>query len=358
MRVLQLIQSLEAGGAERIAVNYANGLSEHISFSAMVTTHSEGALKAELNKSVSYMCLQRRSTFDLKALFKLRTFIEKNKIAIVHAHGTSFFIAFLLKIIYPRIRIIWHEHYGGRVEQSLLSNWILFICSRFFESIFVVNLELERWVKETLCFKNVFFIPNFATINEDVIKTTFLQGEVGKRIVLLANLKSPKNHMAILSAFQELQLQRLGWSLHCVGKIYNDRYSDDIKEYISSNKLEGSIFLIDVRNDISHILSQATIGVLVSTAEGFPVSLLEYGLAKLAVLSTNVGYCSEVINEGVNGLLFNPNNPNELECQLSEIIDEPISSRMQFGLNLQKLVGERYSKENIITTLLLHYRRK
>lgn len=358
MRVLQLIQSLEAGGAERIAVNYANGLSEHISFSAIVTTHSEGALKAELNKSVSYMCLQRRSTFDLKALFKLRTFIKKNKIAIVHAHGTSFFMAFLLKIVDPKIRVIWHEHYGGRAVQSLLSNWILFICTRFFESIFVVNLQLEQWVKETLCFKNVFFIPNFATINTDVTKTTFLQGEVGKRIVLLANLKSPKNHMAILVAFQELQLQRLGWSLHCVGRIYNDRYSDAVKEYISSNKLEESVFLLDVRNDISSILSQATIGVLVSTAEGFPVSLLEYGLAKLAVLSTNVGYCSEIIDDAVSGLLFDPTSPNELECQLSKIISEPVSSRMQFGLNLQKLVGERYSKENIIATLLLHYRRK
>lgn len=358
MRVLQLIQSLEAGGAERIAVNYANGLSEHISFSAMITTHSEGALTAELNKSVSYMCLQRRNTFDLKALFKLRTFIKKNKITIVHAHGTSFFMAFLLKIVDPKIRVIWHEHYGGRAVQSLLSNWILFICTRFFESIFVVNLQLEQWVKETLCFKNVFFIPNFATINADVTKTTFLQGEVGKRIVLLANLKSPKNHMAILVTFQELQLQRLGWSLHCVGKIYNDSYSDAIKEYISSNKLENSIFLLDVRNDISSILSQATIGVLVSTAEGFPVSLLEYGLAKLAVLSTNVGYCSKIIDDVVSGLLFDPTSPNELECQLSKIISEPVSSRMQFGLNLQKLVGERYSKENIMATLLLHYRRK
>jgi glycosyltransferase involved in cell wall biosynthesis len=255
-------------------------------------------------------------------------------------------------------RIIWHEHYGGRVEQSLLSNWILFICTRIFESIFVVNLQLEQWVKETLCFNNVFFLPNFSTINEEVIKTTFLQGQIGKRIVLLANLKKPKNHMAIVSAFQELQLQRFGWSLHCIGKIYNDRYSDAIKEYILINKLEDSVFLLDVRNDISHILSQTTIGVLISTAEGFPVSLLEYGLAKLPVLSTNVGYCSEIIDDGISGLLFNPTTPNELECQLSRIIEEPVSSRIQFGLNLQKIVDELYSKENIIASLLIHYRRK
>jgi hypothetical protein len=35
MRVLQIIDSLEAGGAERMAVNYANALANEIDFSAL-----------------------------------------------------------------------------------------------------------------------------------------------------------------------------------------------------------------------------------------------------------------------------------------------------------------------------------
>ena len=38
MRIIQLIDSLEAGGAERMAVSYANALSEDIEFSALVAT--------------------------------------------------------------------------------------------------------------------------------------------------------------------------------------------------------------------------------------------------------------------------------------------------------------------------------
>ena len=45
MRVLQLIDSLEVGGAERLALNYANALSERITLSALVVTRKEGALK-------------------------------------------------------------------------------------------------------------------------------------------------------------------------------------------------------------------------------------------------------------------------------------------------------------------------
>lgn len=355
MRVLQLIDSLGAGGAERIAVDYANGLSEQIDLSALVATRQEGALKAQLNGAVAYLFLQRKSALDYKAVFRLKAFVKKNKITIVHAHGTSFFMAFLLKIVSPKIEIIWHEHYGGRTTEALLQNWVLFFCSRFFKTILVVNLQLELWVQQTLHFKNAFFIPNFALLNENHPKVTFLQGEVGKRIVCLANLKEPKNHIAIVTAFQELGLQQLGWSLHCIGKIYNDNYSDVIQDYILKNSLEESVFLLDVRDDISHILSQATIGVLASTAEGFPVSLLEYGLAKLAVVSTNVGHCSVIINEGINGLLFDPSDSKELQNQLGKIINQPFRDQHQFGLNLRKVVDERYSKLNVLKTLVVHY---
>lgn len=355
MRVLQLIDSLAAGGAERIAVNYANGLSEQISFSALVATREEGLLKEQLSKKVCYLFLNRKSTFDYRAILRLRKFIKKNKIAIVHAHGTSFFIAFLLKITYPTVRIYWHEHFGARVKETLWQNMELFFCSRFFAVVFVVNPQLKGWVKEKLFFKNVFFIPNFAVMDEIHIDKTILEGDYGKRIICLANLKKPKNHLAILIAFNELQLRENGWSLHFVGKIYNDSYSEVITTYISQNNLSESVFLLDVRNDIATILFQATIGILASTEEGFPVSLLEYGLAELVVLSTNVGFCAELIQENYNGFLFDPFIPMDLQKQLERIINKSDVECKQFGLNLRKRITECYSKETVMELLLLKY---
>ena len=356
MRVVQLIDSLEAGGAERMAVNYANALSENIRLSALVVTRQEGVLKEQLGRGVSYLFLQRKSTFDWNALFRLKSFIKTNEITLVHAHGTSFFLAFLLKLIYPKIKIIWHEHYGARVEQSLLDNWILFFCSKFFAAIFVVNEQLEQWVKQTLGLKRAFYIPNFAIVDENSPKTTFLKGDAGKRIVCLANLKEPKNHIAILMAFKALDLHLAGWTLHFVGKVYQDAYSDTLKTYIAANNLGTAVFLLDVRNDIQHILSQATIGVLASTAEGFPVALLEYGLAKLPVLSTDVGYCPEIIKEGVSGFLFNPLDARQLQQQLYKITNDS-HINTQFGLNLQQLVTEQYSNEVVMKLLLSKYKR-
>jgi glycosyltransferase involved in cell wall biosynthesis len=354
MRILQIIDSLEAGGAERMAVNYANALADAIDFSGLVVTRKEGALLNQVNNKVSYLYLNKKGTIDLKALFALRKFVVENKVEIVHAHSTSFFLAILLKLFYPNVKIIWHEHYGARVYQSRTDNLVLFFSSFFFSSVFVVNHQLEDWVKKMLLTKKVSYVPNFATLDENQNKETVLKGNFGKRIVCLANLKNPKNHMSLLIAFEELKLMDFGWSLHLIGRDYNDDYSNYLKKFIKNNDLENTVFICNSKNDIQNILSQATIGILCSTDEGFPVSILEYGLAKLAVVSTNVGYCSEIIKDNVSGFLFDPLDNNQLQKQLQKMVLDK-TQRDEFALNLHKLVLKNYSMEKVVKLLVSKY---
>ena len=353
MRVAQIIDSMAPGGAERLALNYANALAHQIELSALIVTRHEGALNNLVDKNVSYLLLNKTSTFDLKAIFKLKRFIKSNKIDLVHAHGTSFFIAVLLKIVYPKIKIIWHEHYGARANQRQFQNPILLLSSLFFSLVFVVNHQLEEWVKKSLFTKNVFYIPNFAVL-DDLPGQTILRGESGKRIVCLANLKSPKNHRFLLDAFKNLAIAKSGWSLHFIGKDYQDSYSEDLKKIVNANELTENVFFYDAKDDIKNILSQATIGVLASTHEGFPLTILEYGLAELPVVATNVGYCGTIIKDEFSGLLFSPLNLYDLESQLKKMIGSE-SLRAEFALHLNQSVSTTYAKEPIMKLILLQY---
>jgi glycosyltransferase involved in cell wall biosynthesis len=351
MRIIQIIDSLEAGGAERMAVNYANALAEQIDFSGLVVTRSEGSLKNQIADTVSYLYLNKKGTVDFSALSRLKKYVKQNKIAIVHAHGTSFFIAVLLKMIVPKVKIIWHEHYGARIHESRINNLILVFSSLFFSAVFVVNSQLEAWVKRNLFVKKVSFIPNFAVEDISDLKVTFLKGENEKRIVCLANLKNPKNHIAMLTAFQELKLNLVGWSLHLIGKDYEDVYSSNLNRFIRINSLENAVFIYGSCNDVQHVLSQATIGILASTDEGFPVSLLEYGLAHLAVISTNVGYCSELIKNNYNGLLFNPLDTLQFQKQLQRMVSDKYM-RDCCSMRLQNSILENYSTDKVTQMLI------
>ncbi|MHC0447326.1 glycosyltransferase [Flavobacterium sp. 3-218] len=356
MRVLQLIDSLEAGGAERIAVSFANSLTEKIDFSGLIATRKEGQLLSQLSQNVSYLFLNKKKIFDFGAVFRLRNFIIKNQVTIIHAHGSSFFIAILTKLTMPKIKIIWHDHYGARSKESRKKNKVLIFCSFFFSSIFVVNLQLKEWSERNMLCNEIIFIPNFSSLKDKPEKATTLEGFENKRIVFLANLKSPKNHIAILKAFLDLKLKDLDWTLHLVGKDFEDYYSEILKDFINKNSLKNHIFLYGNRSDIQHILSQASVGVLASTDEGFPVTLLEYALAGLPVVSTNAGYCSEIIDDEVNGLLFDPLNESEIKKKLIKIIEnEPFRNKL--AENFMQNANRNYSEEVVVEKLMKLYRK-
>lgn len=356
MRIVQIIDSLEVGGAERMAINYANILADRIEFSGLVATRKEGKLLSHIDKKVSYLFLGKEKKIDFKAIFKLRKYLVSNKVDIIHAHSSSFFTAILVKFTLPSIKIVWHDHYGSRVKESRKQNKILIFSSLFFNSIFVVNFQLESWSKKNMICKKVIFVPNFVLEKIKIQKITRLKGAEGKRIVFLANLKKPKNHILILKAFRDLELYKSDWSLHLIGKDYTDIYSQELKDFIKFNSLENHIHLYGEKSDTQSILSQASVGVLASTEEGFPVTLLEYALAELAVVSTDVGYCSQFIQNEFSGLLFSPLNDLEVKTQLGRITGSE-ALRLDLAKKISEKVKKDYSEKTIAEKLILAYKK-
>ncbi|MBP9793340.1 MAG: glycosyltransferase [Flavobacterium sp.] len=354
MRVVQIIDSLEAGGAERMAVNYANGLADQISYSGLIATRREGVLKEQLHPNVDFICLNRKNTFDFKAILRLRQLLLENKVTVMHVHGSSFFVGILVKLICFKVKLIWHDHYGDRIKNSLSNNGYLKIASLFFDGVIACNDELLQWARKNLFCQPIIYLPNFTVFNSGMKGSTLLKGEAGKRIVCLSNLRAPKNHRILLEGFRDSKVFEKGWTLHLVGKEMNDGYSNDVRQFITKNNLEEVVFLYGVRNDVHTILAQASIGVLASTFEGFPVVLLEYGQAQLAVISTNVGQCPEIIIEGVNGLLFDPEQPEQLATLLVGLAENE-TSRIFYSSNLKSYVYENFSSVKIIEKALDFY---
>lgn len=351
MRIIQLIDSLDVGGAERIAVNYANALSKKIAFSGLVSTRKAGALRSRINQEVFFECLEKRLTFDIKAIFKLRSICKNNQIEYVHAHGTSYFTAFLLKLMHRDIKIIWHEHAGARSEKWTIHNAVLWLISRFFCGIVVVNHELEVWCRTKLAFDQVVYLPNFTSLDGNERKVTVLNGFPDKRIVCLANLRNPKNHALLLKVAVKLKQSQPDWTFHFIGKDLNDDYSLDLKAKIVQENLLEHVFIYDVCEDISNILDQASIGVLSSSSEGLPVALLEYGSHRKAVVVTAVGEMPLVVEHGVSGFTVPPASVDLFYQRLSQLIED-VSLREKFGNALYEKINKSHSEEFVIERYL------
>ncbi|MFI0430101.1 glycosyltransferase [Mariniflexile sp. HMF6888] len=354
MQVLQLIDSLHAGGAERVAVNYANALASRVEKSFLCATRAEGLLKQSVLKEVHYLFLNKKSSLDFRAIRKLNRFVKTNNITIIHAHASSFFIATIIKILNPKQVLIWHEHYGNRDQTSSVNKFILKLCSFFFSSIITVNKALKVRSEDKLLTKNVHVLANYPQINP-TLKLTTLHGETGKRLVCLANLRPDKDHINLLHAFNEVYKLQPNWSLHLVGHFYEDDYYRSIKSFIIERHLEKQVFIYGSCADVSNILSQSTMGVLSSKSEGLPVALLEYGLAELPVIATNVGDCNKVISNNEEGLLVEPINHKVLAEALLTYIND-LDLRTKVAKNLYLKVTSTFSEAKVMESLIEIYK--
>ena len=351
MKVLQLIDSLDAGGAERVAINIANALSLNKDFkSFLCATRKEGLLKNNLNKNVGYVFLNKKFALDVFAIKKLNQFIAKHKIDIIHAHSTSFFLATLIKWLNPSLNIVWHDHYGNSEFLIKRKYKVLNICSKRFSHIICVTHSLKDWAIKKLSTKNITYIPNFA-VQDNCKPLTNLKGIKGKRILHLANLRPQKDHFTLLKAFNEVIKAFPEYTLHCVGKNFDDDYSKQIKELIYKLNLNKSVFFYESKKDVSNILSQSDICVLSSKSEGLPIALLEYGLAGKTAIVTNVGNCSQVIKNEVNGVLVPKEDPQKLAEALCISIKNQDKAK-GFGKQLKQTVEKEYSQEVFVNKLM------
>lgn len=351
MRILQIIDSLEAGGAERMAVNYANALADSIAFSGLVVTRKEGALLNQVSNKVSYLCLNKNGTIDLNALFALRKFVKNNKVEVIQAHSTSFFLAFLLKLSFPSIKLIWHDHYGDSEFLNKRPSLALRMILPFFNGIIAVNQNLKLWAEQKMNFKNVVYLPNFPSKENDVLKNTNLEGIQGKRIVSLANLRIQKNHFLLLEVAKKVQLSHPEWTFHLVGKDFGDDYSVQIKKLILEFNLEKKVFIYGSKLDIQNILEQSTIAVLTSQSEGLPVALLEYGLYAKPVVVTGVGEIPLLIQDGANGFMVETRKAQLFYHSLVKLMENE-TVQNDFGKALQQTIHNNYSEKSVIDKYL------
>jgi glycosyltransferase involved in cell wall biosynthesis len=344
---------MEAGGAERMAVNIANVLADAGHDSHLCVTRKEGLLKESIDDQVNYLFLEKKGKIGWNAILKLRNYIKKHNIEVVHAHSTSAFIGVLSCItLQNKLKFIWHDHYGKANELEARPAQMLQLISYFFDHVISVNQLLRRWAIDKLKSKQVTFLENFAVKSKESQLSLPLKGIQGKRMICLANLREQKDHLNLIHAFAGVHEDYKDWTLHLCGQDFNDAYSLKVKNLITEKNLQNHVFLLGSRSDVSAALNECNIAVLSSKSEGLPVALLEYGLHKLPVITTDVGACAEVIKE--HGIVVPSQDSIALSKALIDMVNNE-SNRQTLASKFHHHVIENYGTERYVEKLLVIY---
>ncbi|MAC63373.1 MAG: hypothetical protein CMP12_20470 [Zunongwangia sp.] len=352
MRILQIIDSLDSGGAERMAINYHNHLNELKDIeSFLISTRKKGKLLSMVKFPEKYYFLNRTKKGFFYSVLDLKKFLEDKNIQIIHAHGTSiFFVGFLKisKLLYGS-KVVWHDHNGNSPNIKGLRKIILFKILKKIEKILVVSSYQKNFYEINFKADFIQYLPNYSSVKKKYKESC--EDDVF-RIVLTANLRYPKNHLLALRALKILV--KKGYKIHLtfIGRITNDDYFIDVKNFVVLNKLDDYVtFLGEVNNTEEH-LHKFDLGILTSFYEGFPVSLIEYGIFGLPVVATDVGECSSII--GGAGTIISSNNLEELVNAIEKYyIDRSLCD--VHGRIFRERVMQEFSRDIVLKKLVNVY---
>ena len=118
-----------------------------------------------------------------------------------------------------------------------------------------------------------------------------------------------------------------------------------MQSLFDTDALQNVNYLGSVSYDkIKAHISSAAVCVFPTFAEALPVSWIEAMALKKAIVASDIGWATEVIDDGINGFLVNPKNHKEYADKVLELLGNK-ELRNRFGIEARKKVEQKFSVE-------------
>lgn len=335
LKVLHLIPTLSSGGAERQLVNLVTATSkELIEHVVCVIGESEffGPTIREAGYRVQSLNISGKRPF-VAAASGFRRVIREEKPDIIHSWLYDANIAARLgRLLNSKAPIVTSLQLADyEPEAARIGNWnphkvrvLKFIdkftsaiakpyfaaCSEFVKDSYIRNYGIDAARTEVIY--NSVNAGLLATSADDVEKIgrefdfppdTFVFLNVGR-------LDAQKNHRTIFEAFRAVseEIPESVLLLAGVGGL-----EEELKRNVAELGLDNKVRFLGRRNDVGALLEFADVFVFPSFFEGLPVALVEAMTKRLPCIASRIDVFEEVIVDGDNGILVDPNSPNELK---------------------------------------------
>lgn len=176
--------------------------------------------------------------------------------------------------------------------------------------------------------------------------------EIKKNTILyFGTLIRKKGLLELPFIFNEVVKKDKSAQLILVGKDSSDIISGNSSTWQMMQKLFSKEALANVTylgsvpyQEIKAIIKQATVCIFPTFAEALPVSWIEAMAMQKPIIASNIGWASEIIDDGVNGFLVHPKNHEEYANKIVTLVDN-LDLQTQFGIEARKKIEAQFSIE-------------
>ena len=353
IKILYITTWSDLGGVAIYILELIKGLDKSIE--PYFIMNSEGYLSEELGKlgfkNNIFFVPMTNSILDLKTHINsnLRTLkiIKKIKPDIIHCNSMTGGIVGRICGFITKTPVIFTAHgwtfSGGYSTPLIIFYKILELFLAFLTKKIICVSEHDRQIalKVMPFFKDkLIMIHNgISDISTECYKKNFSKNEL--KIIMVTRFSWPKKPNDLIIAVKELNDEGL--------KIKLDLYGYGKKQTEVENLIKEcncpNINLKGMAKNPEFILKNYDLYALISDKEGLPIGIIEALRAGLPILISNVGGCSELINN--NGYLVEKGNLNNLKNKL-RILYNKIDTLEQLGHNSRLLYESEFMANKMI----------
>ena len=327
-KVLHLINGEHFSGAERVQDLLAMAMPQFGYETGFACVKPDKFPNVRESKDCELFETRMNSKFDILSANRVAKVFRENNYKILHAHTPRTLLIGRLASMKLKCPLVYHVHspVGRDSDRGFINK---------------LNLAIESWslngVDRMICVSNSLAGYMEKELGHDAGKICVVSNGVaaihdlperelpGKRwtIGTMALFRPRKGTEVLLDALAILKSKNIDVTLRAVGPFETPEYENEILSRVEKLGIGDMIEWTGFQTNVNEQLRKMDLFVLPSLyGEGLPMVVLESMANAIPVVASRVEGIPEAVRDGVDGLIFEPSNPQDLADKLESLIGD------------------------------------
>ncbi|KZZ86292.1 hypothetical protein AS29_001600 [Bacillus sp. SJS] len=275
------------------------------------------------------------SKFSLITIFRLISYLRKEKFDLVHTHGARAGFFFTIASLFSRVPSI-HTSHGYSYEnkdQFAAKRFYVFIeklislksnkigCVSHSDKNIALSEKVARKEKLVVVQNGIDFINSLPDSDLKLrefynIGSNPLVGTVGR----ITKQKGPFLFLDVVELLlKEYPTVKAVW-------IGDGDLKEAMTKEIANRKLNDFVYLYGSKSDASRVMKQFDVFLMTSLFEPFGLTALEAMYSKVPIVASKAGALPSIITHDVTGRLFDLDHPKQAVISIMQALEEKKSS--------------------------------
>lgn len=299
---------------------------------------------------------------DYIAYKQVKKILIENKYAFIHCHSPIGGVVGRLAGHATRTKVIYTAHGFHFFKGAPLKNWLIYypiekFCARYTDVLITINKEDYVLAQKKMPAKKVCYVPGVGIDLSKIQNIECDRNEVRKSmgvpedcvlLLSIGELNDNKNHQVVLKALAKLNNKNVHYAIAGRGN-----KKDFLLNLAKELNIENQIHLLGFRTDALQLYKSSDLFVFPSFREGLSVSMMEAMASGCPIVCSRIRGNVDLVENGVGGFLFSPNDEIALADCLKKMIDNG-TLRENLGRN-NSFAIENFGLEKVLKDMKENY---